>query len=144
MKTITHTFAPQMPPVYSSAGSPDLHIKPTARTPYVRLSHLDDKLVIKGSATALDLEGFYAPIISRVQRHLRIYKKLRVQILFDDLNASTAKFLFDFFKTLRNAQMAGAQIDVTWAAPISNFEMLETGRDFADLYDLNFRIVPVS
>lgn len=139
-----HTFAPQMPPVYGGTTSPDLHIKPTTRTPYVRLSHLDDKLTIKGNATALDLEGFYAPIISRVQRHLRIFKKLKVQIMFDDLNASTAKFLFDFFKTLRNAQMAGSHIEVVWAAPVSNLEMLETGRDFAELYDLNFRIVPVS
>ncbi|MEQ8473323.1 MAG: SiaC family regulatory phosphoprotein, partial [Marinoscillum sp.] len=65
----------------------------------------------------------------------------QLELFFKTLNTSTVKVLFDLFKYLRNEKLKGNDVRVTWRAEVSNPDMLETGMDFSELFDLNFLVI---
>ncbi|MEQ8580290.1 MAG: SiaC family regulatory phosphoprotein [Marinoscillum sp.] len=112
-------------------------IEPTTKTPFVCYDEHNQVLMIKGNSTNLDMQNFYHEILTIVKVNLEQADQLTVSFCFQNINTSTAKVLFDFFKYLRCMRAAGKRIQVIWSAKTDN-EMMETGRDFAEIYDLDF------
>lgn len=116
-------------------------IEPTRVTPFVRYSEAEKSLMIKGNSTRPDMHEFYYPILRRLKEEQKYSKHLKIHVFFGDINTSTAKVLFDLFKYLRMRSAQGAEVEVTWGAEATNTEMLETGKDYSEIYDLNFKFL---
>ena len=112
-------------------------IEPTSKTPFVCYDNFNKVLMVKGSSLNPEMQLFYHEILSQVKKDLEGNDRLTVSFCFQDINTSTAKVLFDFFKYLRSKRAQGKHVQVIWSAD-ANDEMMETGRDFAEIYDLEF------
>lgn len=123
--------------------SRDMILEPSLTTPFVKLSEDQKLLSIKGNSTQPEMQHFYEPVISRTRTFLENSGQLEVHLLFKSLNTSSIKVLFDLFKYFRSEKQLGADIKVVWAAESDHPEMLETGMDFSQLYDLNFTFLTV-
>ncbi|MFH6984545.1 SiaC family regulatory phosphoprotein [Marinoscillum luteum] len=112
-------------------------IEPTSKTPFVCYDEFNQVLMVKGNSTKPDMQKFYHEILTDVKANLEETDQLTVSFYFQNINTSTAKVLFDFFKYLRSMRALGKRIHVIWSAEADN-EMMETGRDFAEIYDMDF------
>ena len=118
-----------------------LTLEPTATTPFLKYSSAENLLVIKGKSVKPDMHEFYHAPLQRFKAELKNSNQLKVHLCFYDLNTSTAKVLFDLFKYLRMRAAGGTNIEVIWGAEVTNHEMIETGKDFAEIYELKFRFL---
>ena len=123
--------------------SRDMIFEPTATTPFVKLSEDEKLLTVKGNSSMQDIHLFYDPVISRTKEYLEAKGQLSVHLMFKTLNTSSVKVLFDLFKYFRSQTKAGAKIRVVWAAESDHPEMLETGLDFSEIYELNFTFLTI-
>lgn len=121
----------------------DLIVEPTSNTPFVKYSRSENVFMIKGNSMGMDIDHFYYSLIERAKGHVKVGLPLDVIFFYNILNPTTAKVLFDFFKFVRDKKRAGAIIDVTWCAEGNNEDMIQTGKDFAEIYDLNFKFVTI-
>lgn len=119
----------------------ELTIEPTVNTPFLRYSCAHQLLMIKGSSVKPDMHEFYSNALETFKTELRDSDRLKVYLCFKDLNTSTAKVLFDLFKYLRMRALRGTDVQVVWGAEVTNQEMIETGRDFSEIYELKFRFL---
>lgn len=115
-------------------------VEPTNNTPFVTYNRNTNHLQIKGDSKALNILEFYAPLISELKRNTYRCHDCHVELFFKTLNTSTVKILFDLFKFLGGQKRVGKNIKVTWSARLKDLEILETGMDFSELFDLNFQI----
>ncbi|MEQ8470574.1 MAG: SiaC family regulatory phosphoprotein [Marinoscillum sp.] len=121
--------------------SPNLLLEPTLRTPYVNYNKSQLKLTIKGRSTDRDISEFYAPIISLLKRDSKKTNFIALDIHIPEMNTATLKVLFDLFRFLSIKVSRGTAVEVVWRSSFKNQEMRETGYDFSDLFDLNFRLI---
>lgn len=115
-------------------------IEPTAKTPFVKYDRISNYLVIKGASTKENMENFYDKILRDFKQNI---SKKRTEVLhlnFKTFNTSTAKVLFDLFRFFRDAQFTGSRVAIQWDVYDSEVEMIETARDFAELFDLKIKI----
>lgn len=137
------TQLPGSVPVAFTYMPQDLLIEPTMRTPYVKYEEETDKVIIRGNSIEVDMHRFYNPVMSKIRRHLTVHNYLEVSFYFNNLNTSSVKVLFDLFKFFRLKMMGDAKIKIKWYGDRANEDILETGKDFAELFELDLRVIPV-
>ncbi len=115
-------------------------IEPTFSTPYIRYEVRSNYLVIKGRSTGDHMNRFYHRIINEFKTNVQIKKLGIIHLNLLSINTSTAKVLFDLFRFLRDAQLQGAKFGIQWDVSGSELDMIETARDFAELFDLKIKI----
>ncbi|MFY0607295.1 MAG: SiaC family regulatory phosphoprotein [Cyclobacteriaceae bacterium] len=128
-------------PILSDFVSPyskDVVIEPTVDTPFIMYSEEMGILKIKGNSTNLECNKFYYPLISEILDKVSPTSKLDLEICFSEINTSTVKVLFDLFKALQRKQMSGSTISVNWGVAVGDDDLLDTGADFSELFDLKF------
>ncbi|MEQ9306902.1 MAG: DUF1987 domain-containing protein [Marinoscillum sp.] len=118
-----------------------LVLEPTLRTPYVNYNKHQRNLTIKGRSTDENISSFYEPIISLFKRDMADETHITVDFYIEYMNTSTLKALFDLFKHLSRAVATGTAVEIIWRSSFKNQEMRETGFDFSELFDLNFRLI---
>lgn len=121
----------------------NLIIEPQPITPFVKFKSDQGLLLIKGKSMSEDALDFYAPIVTIVDNYLNQAEKLTCYLYFKEFNLATAKSLFHLFKTLSEHHILGKRITINWFADWHNNEMLQTGIDYADIYDLKINILPI-
>lgn len=117
----------------------NLMLDPTRTTPFVSYDKETKFLIIKGHASDPHIQEFFDSIFSAVKRDTVDSRNLRVYFYFKSMSTGTIKALFDLFKYLRVRVAAGTKVQVVWGADACDHEMMETGRELSELYDLNFR-----
>lgn len=116
-------------------------VEATHETPFIEYTELANYLVIRGNSYGLEVYKFYQPVIDNFKAKFVDGESCHVDLSFDKLNTSSAKILFDLFKFLRAKKSAGSQVKVIWRSLPSDMDMLETGMDFAEIFDLEFTLV---
>lgn len=124
-----------------SQQSKDMIIEPTAKTPFIKYSEDEEVLMIKGNSTEMDMQHFYYPVISKFKSYMETNRSFKVYFFLKDMNTSTAKVLFDLFKYVNLKKNLGTKVEIAWGTEHSNEEMLQTGKDFAELYGLTFKYI---
>ena len=117
----------------------NLMLDPTGTTPFVSYDKETKFLIVKGNASDPNMQEFFDPIFSAVKRDAVDSNNLKVYFYFKAMNTSTVKVLFDLFKYLRVRVAEGTKVQVVWGADAYDLEMMETGRELSELYNLNFR-----
>ena len=121
----------------------EIIIEPKQRSPFIKFNGEKGILMIKGNAIEKDVHTHILSLIVMANEFLKSNEKLTCYFFFKDFNPSTCKALFDLFKHLKRHRNNGKKININWFADYHNTEMIETGIDYSDLFDLKFNIQPV-
>ncbi|WP_258101265.1 DUF1987 domain-containing protein [Marinoscillum pacificum] len=115
-------------------------IEPTLTTPYVKYDRSSNYLMIKGTSTRDNIELFYGKVLKEFKQKIKQMNTGVLHLNFKTFNTSTAKVLFDLFRSLLDAQNAGHLVAIQWDVYNSEEDMIDTARDFAELFDLKIKI----
>ena len=115
-------------------------IEPTLTTPYVKYDRSSNYLMIKGTSTRDNIELFYGKVLREFKQKIKQMNTGVLHLNFKTFNTSTAKVLFDLFRSLLDAQNAGHLVAIQWDVYNSEEDMIDTARDFAELFDLKIKI----
>lgn len=118
-------------------------IEPRQNSPYINYDPRKNVLFIKGNSYDSSVLPLYHDIYENIDSHYLIKDELNVYLYLNKINTLTIKALFDLFKRLRKHQFNQKSVKVTWFCDIANDGMLESAKDFKDLFELNMLIVPV-
>ncbi|WP_258097950.1 DUF1987 domain-containing protein [Marinoscillum pacificum] len=115
-------------------------IELTLTTPYVKYDRSSNYLMIKGTSTRDIIELFYGKVLKDFKQKIKQMNTGVLHLNFKTFNTSTAKVLFDLFRSLLDAQNAGHLVAIQWDVYNSEEDMIDTARDFAELFDLKIKI----
>ncbi|MEO9475359.1 MAG: DUF1987 domain-containing protein [Cyclobacteriaceae bacterium] len=115
-----------------------LLIKPTNKTPLVRLDLDRGRLDIKGLSSPDHSISFYKPIMDNLTNCPSTPKHLVVNMCFSMFNTSSAKCIYEILKKVKTFEKSGTKIRVNWYYDEYDEDMLECGEDFSDLLSLPF------
>ena len=135
-----HAFNSQKSSMWVSTEEANFIIEPTSNTPYVKHNKFANTLTIKGSSTREEMGGFYRTVVEKFKMGLATKKYGTLNLNFKTFNTSTAKVLFDLFKSIRDHKASGAAVKIRWEVFLTELDMLETAKDFAELFDLDINI----
>ena len=119
----------------------DLVIEPTQNSPFMKYSFKNKTLTIVGSSFMENAHDYYEPFLSKVYDDLMSKNHANVELYFTSFGPKTAKMLFEFFGNLRTFNQTGKTVEVLWKANEEDENMAELGISFAELFDLNIKIV---
>lgn len=120
--------------------SKDFILEASMTTPLIKYSGSQKKLTIRGNSTAVNVTELYAPVVQMLKKDALTSKSISVDIHLSKINSITLKELFGLFKYLSLKKSTGGEVEVVWRADSTNPEMIDTGLNFSDLYDLDVRI----
>lgn len=108
--------------------------------PFIKFDGLKGSLTINGTATDTDVASKLIPLTTLVDEYLQTHDRLTCNFLFKDFNTSTCKMLFKLFKKLQGHKRNNKSITINWLVDFDQDEMIDTGLDFAEIYDLTFNV----
>ncbi len=122
----------------------DILIEATAVTPYVKIDSEESYILFKGKSSPPNSLQFYHPLINKIKMLFAdVSKPITVDLSYRYFNTSSSKCLFDFFKMLKGLVREGKSVRINWHYEEDDEDMLETGEDYADLLNLDFRFIEV-
>ncbi len=119
----------------------DLFLRGTERTPEVKLSASEGKIVFKGKSIPENTNLFYDNIINWVEQYAKKPNDTTtVKIQMEYFNTMTSKCLHEVLKALETIDN---NIEVLWYYEEDDEDMLEVGEDFESIIDLQFKMIEV-
>lgn len=120
---------------------PQLLIKPTAQTPYIRYSNDTATFEMKGRSIPEDVSGFYLPVMQWfnfiTQRHLPAFKAV---FLLEYFNTHSSRILLELLRKMEKMQENGCSIEVNWYFEEEDDEMKDFGEDLEKITGLPIRL----
>jgi len=112
----------------------NLVVGATRYTPGIDFDFKADVLSIKGESYAENVADFYAPIISWIEKYLRLADDRNVMINLELLyfNSSSSKVLLDIFDLLETAAVEGKKITINWIYEQDDDTAYEFGEEFKE------------
>jgi hypothetical protein len=123
----------------------NLIIEGGIKTPSVNLDPEKRQLRFEGRSIPEDTIRFYEPILKWIEQYIQAERKdaTDMHINLEYFNTSTSRYLFGIFKILESYHIKGNPILIHWYYEKDDFEMLESGEDYASILKVPFRMVPV-
>ena len=129
-----------------------LIIKATDDSPGVVFDTSSNRFTIAGESRPENAGKFYTPIInwvSDLEETLRKQKeetkensKLVFVFKLDYFNSTSAKYIVDMLLSLKKIAKQGHIIGIEWHYDKRGDDMLDAGKEFADMVGLKFDLVP--
>ncbi|MBL4655056.1 MAG: DUF1987 domain-containing protein [Bacteroidia bacterium] len=99
----------------------------------------DNILEISGSSLPLDAKEFYQPIIHWINQYANAYlKNIKVVFQLNYFNTASARYLLDIMVGVDGFITDGKNAKILWYYDKDDFEMLESGEEFAELVAVPF------
>ena len=123
----------------------NLVIEGGIKTPTVKLDHDNRQLLLEGRSIPEDTIRFFEPILKWIEEYIQTDRDAGtdLHINLEYFNTSTSRYLFGIFKILETYHTKGNQIMIHWYYEKDDFEMLESGEDYASILKIPFNMVPV-
>ncbi len=123
----------------------NLVIEGGVKTPTVTLDPEGRQLRFEGRSIPEDTIRFYEPILKWIEQYIRTERDntTEMHINLEYFNTSTSRYLFGIFKTLEGYHTKGNPILIHWYYEKDDFEMLESGEDYASILKVPFKMVPL-
>lgn len=123
----------------------NLIIKAGIKTPSVNLDPDKRQLRFEGRSIPEDTIRFYEPILKWIEEYIKTGRNTvtDLHINLEYFNTSTSRYLFGIFKILESYHNRGNPILIHWYYEKDDFEMLESGEDYASILKVPFKMVPV-
>ena len=115
------------------------------KTPTIVFDPDKRELRFEGRSIPEDTINFYEPILKWINKYVESDRKetTDLHINLEYFNTSTSRYLFGIFKTLETYHIKGNPILIHWYYERDDFEMLESGEDYASILKIPFNMVPV-
>ncbi|MFW5835480.1 MAG: DUF1987 domain-containing protein [bacterium] len=122
-----------------------LVIEGKTKTPTVNFDPENRQLCFEGRSIPEDTIRFYEPILKWIEKYIETEssKTTDLHINLEYFNTSTSRYLFGIFKTLESYHIKGSPILIHWYYEKDDFEMLESGEDYASILKIPFKMVPL-
>ena len=123
----------------------DLQLSATERTPEIKFSTSEKKLIISGESYPEDVSSFYGELI-QISESLSNsdLDSLDVTVSLIYMNSSSVKAFYRIFEGLDKAKKEGKSINLTWECQDDDDIIEELGEDFIDRFpDLKIAITKV-
>ena len=118
----------------------NIFIEQTPKTPKVDFNSQTGVLYLSGISIPENTVDFYRPLIYWINEYvITPLPETTLVLKLEYFNTSTSVVLLDMFKILSNIN--GAKVD--WYYESDDFEMEEVGKDYANMIDLPFKLIPV-
>ena len=120
-----------------------ISIKATEATPSIEFIPGDGLLVIKGRSHPENAKIFYGPLINWCEKYAKNPPdKTTVRIQLEHFNTISSKSLLDVFRTLSPIHNLEKELVIEWYYESDDEELLDAGRTYQEITDLNFMMVP--
>ena len=122
-----------------------LNIKGEKKTPAVTLDPQKQELFFEGRSIPEDTVKFYEPILKWLEEYTSESRKeeTNLHVNLEYFNTSTSRYLFGIFKTLETYHLDGNPVTIHWYYEKDDYEMLESGEDYASILKVPFKMVAV-
>ncbi|HOP42752.1 MAG: DUF1987 domain-containing protein [Flavobacteriales bacterium] len=120
------------------------HLDRTDTSPQIDLDLEQGTLEMIGRSLPHNSEQFYGRIYQWLEEYLRSPRaETVVNMRLDYLDTSSSKHLYNIFDRLRAVTERGQQVRVNWHYESGDDDMEETGKDYRQLFHLDFRLIEV-
>ncbi len=115
------------------------------KTPYINFDPEKRQLRFEGRSIPEDTIKFYEPILKWIEKYVESERveTTDLHINLEYFNTSTSRYLFGIFKILESYHIKGNQTLVHWYYEKDDFEMLESGEDYASILKIPFKMISV-
>ncbi len=111
-------------------------------TPMVILNKEENKFEITGKSLPENVTDFYGPIFDWLEKYVEDPNDETVlEMKIEYFNSASHKAINQVFETLTNIRNSGKNILVKWHFLSDDDDMLEAGKDYADLSGLEFEYI---
>jgi hypothetical protein len=122
----------------------DIRLEKTKVTPAVTMLAAQGLIEIEGESYPENSVEFYQPIFDWLERYAEEVKNhLTVRLKLTYFNTSSSKCILDFLDIVQSVHnRSGGAVEVEWYYSDDDEDMLESGREFMEDLDMNFKLVP--
>lgn len=122
-----------------------LSIKGEKKTPNISFDPDKMHLRLEGRSIPEDTVRFYEPVLKWLEKYVESERTetTDLHVNLEYFNTSTSRYLFGIFKILEVYHNKGNPIQVHWYYEKDDFEMLESGEDYASILKIPFKMIPV-
>ena len=114
-------------------------IKGTDDTPGVILNKEENKFEFSGKSLPEDVNSFYGPVLKWIDEYSSSPNpKTEFNFMLTYFNTASSKVLLDILMKLEDVKSKGGEVQVKWNYPDDDEDMLEAGKEYADLVDVPF------
>ncbi|MFO8233863.1 MAG: DUF1987 domain-containing protein [Bacteroidales bacterium] len=116
-----------------------VEIKESERTPKVYLDKHKGIVKLSGRAMPDNAKSYFGPILKWIEKYVQSPKdKTYVSFDFEYFNSSASKMILQIIKTLSELKVIGKEMKIEWYYMDDDDDMLESGKTFEELTDVNF------
>ncbi len=125
-----------------------LIIDATEDSPQINFDLQSNQFTISGKSRPENTGKFFAPVLSwfdNFEKMLAAQQHNNQKMVFvfklDYFNSISAKYIADIIMILKELAMKGYNIEIKWHYPKFDDDMLEVGREFSDMVEMNFDFI---
>lgn len=98
---------------------------------------------ISGISTTLNSVEFYKSFLNELIAYRDVEGDIHLEMSLEYFNTSSAKCFYDILRELKKRNDKSQNITVNWFYDHQDDDMLEMGRDFSALIEIDFKFLPV-
>jgi len=122
----------------------NLRIDSTIKTPEIDFDAGKQHLKISGRAIPENPEEFFSGVIQWIKAYFESKRELTtVDIQLEYINSGSSKFILDFLHLLQEMHKKGNKCKVKWYYEEDDEAVLELGKHYQSILDLDFSLVEV-
>lgn len=126
-----------------------LIIRPTEDSPEIMFDFDANKFFISGKSRPENTGKFFTPVLNwfgEFQKNVSVETTQNTNLTFDFkleyFNSISAKYIADIILIIKDLIDQGHKISIKWHYPNQDDDMLEVGKEFSDMVELNFEFIP--
>ena len=114
----------------------------TRNTPDIFIDYQLGKIVIKGVSHPENALAFYAPVFNAIKRfNAEATDVIVLELQLHYFNTSSARCIFLLLKEMKTLNEDGKKIQVNWYCDEDDLDMVETGKDFEELIEIEINFI---
>ncbi|HON51740.1 MAG TPA: DUF1987 domain-containing protein [Bacteroidales bacterium] len=124
-----------------------IDIQQTDKTPKVEFDIDSKTFIIQGFSRPENIRDFYVPILHSLSKELQTIvessdkQKYSFHFQLEYFNSSSAKFISDIIKIIKQYVDQGLQATIYWHYDKDDEEMKESGDDFSSISNISFEYI---
>ena len=122
----------------------NLVIEGSPKTPTIKFTPEEGKLLIQGRSIPENSIEFYRPLVEALESYSASPKaETKVDIILEYFNTSSSKCILDVFKKLEKINSESEGVTLNWHYEEDDEDMLEAGEDYQAIINIPFKMIEI-
>ncbi|OFX25598.1 MAG: nuclear pore complex subunit [Bacteroidetes bacterium GWA2_31_9] len=119
-----------------------LEIEQSEYTPYAILDKINNILELGGRSLPENAIDFFDPIIGWLLQYSKVPNpKTSFNFKMEYFNTPSSKKMLDILTIMEEIRDSGIEVIINWHYDIDDKDMIDAGKEFAELVDLKFEFI---